>query len=57
MEYTERNVPDNFDTSQEKVGVGLVLDAHRTNRNILRSTKTIRVGTQVAQNTPLRCSK
>jgi hypothetical protein len=40
-EYAEKDVPDNFSTSQQNIGVGPVLDAHRANRNTSRSTKTV----------------
>jgi hypothetical protein len=32
-EYAERDVPDNFSTSQQNVGIGPALDAHGANRN------------------------
>jgi hypothetical protein len=40
-EYAERDVPDNFSTVQQNVGVGPALNAHGANRNTSRSTKTI----------------
>jgi hypothetical protein len=41
IEYAERDVPENFNTFRQNVGVGPTLDAHRANRNTSRSTKTI----------------
>jgi hypothetical protein len=41
MEYTERDVPNNFSTFQQNVGVGPALDTHAANRNTSRSTKTV----------------
>jgi hypothetical protein len=41
-EYAERDVPDNFSTSQQNIGIGPVLDAHGANRNTSSSTKTVR---------------
>jgi hypothetical protein len=40
-EYAEKDVPDNFSTFQQNVGVGPALDAHGANRNTSRSAKTI----------------
>jgi hypothetical protein len=41
-EYAERDVPDNFSTFQQNVGVGPALDAHGANQNTSRSTKIVR---------------
>jgi hypothetical protein len=41
MEYAEKDVPNNFSTSQQNVGVGPALDAHGANQNTSRSTKTV----------------
>ena len=41
-EYVEKDVPNNFSTFQQNVGVELVLDAHAANWNTSRSTKIVR---------------
>jgi hypothetical protein len=40
-EYAERDMPNNFNTFQQSIGVGPALDAYGANQNTSRATKTI----------------